>query len=289
MQKYFAVIFAALFMTIGVISCGDDPSNPDDDGTVNLFFQFKTGDTFTYDYYDRDEDNNRAPDTKKILVWTVLRTDASIGGRSNVAEIQQIEYEADGVTATDTTMLYFITNAQGQILQYNLLQTVLEQFSGDVDLAAVISQISETWIQVSDTKSPSPLSWNFSGILNTIQDVEVAVVTLDVKIDMSVESSHKGRVATTVPAGTYDGAFVTDHSTPTKILAAEDVSFPPLVEIENGDALIQDAVDLHYAVDIEAGILSITMDSKTTTLIPISSPYPVNGFEMELTTFTRAE
>lgn len=291
MKKSFAVLFAALFMALGVISCGDDPVEPDDGGTVNLSFKFKAGDTFTYDYYDRDENNDPDQDSKKVIVWTVLNTDVSIGGRSGVAEIQQIRYEADAVTAIDTSTVYFLTNSQAQVLQYNLFQNILTQFSGSVDLSTVISQISDNWIQVGDTKSPSALTWDFSGIVKTIQDVSVAgVIELDIKVEMSVNSSHKGRESVTVPAGTYASAYVTDHEVPTVITAAEDkeLTLPP-VSIENGDVLIQDAADLHYAIDIEAGIVSMSMDSHATTLVPVQAPYPINGFEMNLTSYTRAE
>lgn len=290
MKKSLAVLFAALFMVVGVIGCGDDPATPDDGGVINLSFQLKTGDKYTYDYYDRDEQNARVDDSKKVVVWTVLRTDVTLEGKSGAAEIQQITYEADGTTAIDTTTIYLLTNGQGQVLQYNLLQTVLAQFSGSVDLSPVIAQLPNAWIQVSDTKSPSPISWSFPDILQTVQDVDLAgLATLDISLLMSVKSSHKGRMSVTVPAGTYATAYVTDHETPTTIKAAEDKDIPPVINIKSGDELIQDAATLHYAVDIEAGILSMSMDSKSTTLIPVSLPYPVTGFEMELTSSVRAE
>ncbi len=290
MKKSFAVLFAALFMTVGVIGCGDDPVTPDDGGVINVSFQLKTGDKFTYDYYDRDEQNARVDDSKKVVVWTVLRTDVTLEGKSGASEIQQITYEADGTTPTDTTTIYLLTNSQGQVLQYNLLQTVLAEFSGSVDLGPVIAQLPNAWIQVSDTKSPSAISWSFPDIFQTVQDVDIAgLTTLDITLLMSVKSNHKGRMSVTVPAGTYATAYVTDHETPTTIKSAEDKEIPPLISIKSGDELIQDAATLHYAVDVEAGILSMSMDSKSTTLIPVSLPYPITGFEMELTSFTRAE
>lgn len=279
-----ALVTLALF-SIAMIGCGDDAPTIN----VNNYLKFNAGDKFTYDYYDRDASNARDESSKKVLVWTVLRTDINFDGRNGVSEIQQIRYEADGTTPTDTTLLYFLANGQGQLQQYNLLQTVIRQFSSATfDLGPVIDQMPDTWIQISDTKSPNALTWTFPELQTTLQDINVmSLATIDAKLKMSVSSNHKGKMDHTVVAGTYTDAFITDHQTPTGILAAETKTIGP-VTINDGDQIIQDSMTLHYAVSITGGILSHSMDSKQATVIPLGAPYPVNGFEMELTSVTRA-
>ncbi len=284
MKSSLAALAALALFSIAVVGCGDDDTPT---VTVNQYLKFNVGDKFTYDYYDRDATNARDESSKEVRVWTVLQTGITMFNRDVVTEMQQIRYEADGTTPIDTSMVYFVANGQGQLQQYNLLQMIVGQFSSEtLDLQPVIDQIDDTWIQVSDTKSPSALSWTFPEILQSLKDIDVmGQFTIDAKLQMSVSSSHKGKMATTVAAGTYDDAFVTDHSVPTTITADEDVS---LVGIKKGDEIIKETMMLHYAVSITGGILSMEMDSKNATIIPISSPYPVNGFEMELTAVTRA-
>lgn len=289
MKRSFAALATLAIFSIVMIGCGEDDTPT---VQVNQYLKFNVGDQFTYNYYDRDPSNARVDSTKKVLVWTVLQTDINFENRDVVTEIQQIKFEADGTTPIDTTMVYFVANGQGQLQQYNLLQMVVGQFSSEtLNLQPVIAQIPNTWIQVSDTKSPSALNWNASNLLDlSLNDVEVAGgETLDAKLQMGVNSNHKGKVTTTVEAGTYDDAFITDHLVPTTILGNEDKTIGGVIEVTKGSPIIRDTMALHYAVSISGGILSQTMDSKTTAIVPLPLlTYPIPGFEMELTSVTRA-
>lgn len=289
MKSSLAALAALAFFSIALVGCGDDDTPT---VSVNQYLKFNVGDKFTYNYYDRDATNARDESSKEVRVWTVLQTDITMFNRDVVTEMQQIRYEADGTTPIDTSMVYFVANGQGQLQHYNVLKTIVGQFSSEtLNLQPVINQIPDTWIQVSDTKSPSALSWNAPNIIDvSLNDVEITGgETIDAKLQMGVSSSHKGKMATAVAAGTYDDAFVTDHSVPVSILGNEDKTIGGIINIQKGDPLIRDTMALHYAVSISGGILSMEMDSKTTSLVPMPLlTYPVPGFEMELTAVTRA-
>lgn len=283
MKHAFAALVALALFSVAMVGCGDDDTPTTQ---VNTYFKFNNGDKFTYDYYGRTDANARDESSKEVRTWTVVRTDLTMFNRDVVTEVQQIRFEADGTTAIDTTMLYFIANGQGQVLQYNLLQTIIGQFSSPtLDLTPVIEQVPDTWIQVSDTKSPSPLTWSFPELLQNLQDVNVGGFTLDAKLTAKVNSSHQGKMSETVTAGTYADAFVTDHTVPITIVTDEAIAAPP---IPKGTKIIDESMMLHYTVSVTGGILKMSMDSKNATIIPLTLPYPVKGFEMELKSVTRA-
>lgn len=297
MKNTLALLAVVLFAMVGVIGCGDNNTDPDDGVEVNVNLKFETGDKFTYNYYERDEQNARDESTKRKVEWTVVGTDMTKDGRSDAVEIREDRYDETGATIEETNMIYLASNGQGQVFQHNVLKLILQRFSGDgLDLEPVISQLSDAWSQISDVKSPSALSWtSLAQILQTLNDVDLAgVTTLDVKVDMSGDAMHEGRVTRTVAAGTFDHAYVTNHTFPVTLTAAEDKDLAPITTIKNGDPLIQAtgdaAMEVHYIVDVDGGILSMTMDSKQAALIPqplTGTPYPVNGFEMELTAVER--
>ena len=290
LKKTFAPIIP-LVIGIGMIGCSDDTPTI----SVNPTLKFTEGDEFTYDYYDRDETNVRLDAPKQIVVWTALRTDLDTLNRRGVTEFEEVRYEADGTTEISRSKFYMIADEQGKLLFHNLPQVMMSLFQTDaLNLSSLIDEVPDTWTQISDTKSPSPLTWSRTQSKGVVENAAIAFkgipITADIDMEIGVNSEHAGRVSTAVTAGTYEASFSTTTYVLVNLTAASDIIIPiPIspITIPKGQVIVDDSLSIEYHVDLEAGILQQIIDSKTVKASNVLD-VPVNGSEMELTSFTRA-
>lgn len=280
MRRILAFLFIPLFVaSIGFVGCGDDD---DPIGNVNQRFAFKAGDKYTYDYYDRDAQNMRDESTKKVVTWTVLETGISgFNGRSNVTSVEEVRYEADGTTETGRDTIHFQIDADGQIHIYDYFGTILNRFSGDLDLAAYLTGLNKVWLQLGSTNDANArvLVDEPTLINQTLTDVDVEGIVFDAQISLGYRSEHLGRDSLEVLLGKFD-AFSTDNIIRVSITNKDPLNIG-VGTLPPGTTIVGDSVMTHFDVDIVNGILRQTLDSKTVSVAGFFST-DVAGFEMEL-------
>ncbi len=273
MINLFRAFALVTLIAVGIVGCSS--GSPSDNTTdVNQFLEFKTGDKFTYNSYDRDASNQRVESSKEVVVWTVLRSGLDTLGKSEVAEIEAVTYETDGTTEKGRTKLYFSANGQGHLFQYNLIQSVVGRFDNET-VQALIDSIPDAWIQISDTKTTVDDSWSYAGAGNIKKSISIGDFQGQMTLD--VNSYHNGKVTTSVEAGEFTKTVNTDNNVTLHVTAASLTA-------------VSDSMSVHFDVDIDGGILKESLDSKTITVTILqATEYEVNGFEMELVSVTRAE
>ncbi|MCB0714339.1 MAG: hypothetical protein KDD67_18580 [Ignavibacteriae bacterium] len=276
------LLLVPVIIATAMVGCGDD--NPT--VSVNPVLKFTSGDKFTYNYYERDENDARVESSKQVVVWTVLRSGLDTLSENGVVEIQEVRFEADGTTEKSRSKIYFAID-QGELSQYNLFQTVLERFSGQVDLSSYIGDLPNTWVKVNSTKDASArvLQSNSNIVSQTLKDVMVLTLVFDAKLKLGINSQHLGKVEVTAPTKTYSAAYATDNWVNVNATNPEEISVPPITIPANSN-IINDSVLIHYDVDITDGILRQTMGSKT-VMVAGTVSQPINGYEMELTAVER--
>lgn len=286
-RQFLAVLLLPIFAVVGMVGCGDDepPVVP-----VNPYLKFTTGDTFEFDYYDRDLTGARQDASKQVIVWAVVRTDLDTLGKDGVTEIVETRYDATGTTQTGSSKIYVLANGQGEFHQYDLMRTVMDRFSGGVDLSTYLDSIPKVWVQVGDTKSASAVEIEdlAAGALITkaLNDVTVATFTFDAQIKMGIRSQHLGKTSVTVPAGTYASAYSTDNFVRVNLSNTTPITVGPIT-LPPGSTLVNDSVNVHYDLDVEDGPIRQQIESKA-LLVAGLYPLNINGSEMELTSSTRA-
>ena len=278
------LILPLLVASVAFVGCGDDD---DPIAVVNQSFNFKVGDTYTYDYYDRDMQNMQDATTKQVFVWTVLQTDLTMFSRSKVTEVEEVRYAADGTTETGRSKIYFSVDTDGQLFMYDLFGAVLNRFSGDLDLSAYLDGITKVWIHVGSTKDANArVLVDAPQLLNqTLTDVEVAGIMFDAQIVLGIRSQHLGRDSLTVAAGSYD-AYSTDNVIRGAISNKDQITVSG-IPIPANTSLVSDSVTTHFDLDLRDGILRQTLDGKTVSVAGLFST-DVTGFERELTAATHA-
>ena len=282
-RQFLAVLLLPILAVVGMVGCGDDdPVVP-----VNPYMKFAAGDTFNFDYYDRDSTGARQDASKQVIVWAVVRTDLDTLGKDGVTEIVETRYDATGTTQTGSSKIYVLANGQGEFHQYDLMRTVMDRFSGGVDLSAYLDSIPKVWVQVGDTKSASAIQIQdlAAGTLinKTLKDVTVSTFTFDAQIKMGIRSQHLGKTSVTVPAGTYASAYSTDNFVRVNLSNVDEI--PPLIPA--GTVLVNDSVNIRYDLDVEDGPIRQQIESKALTIAGLF-PLNINGSEMVLTSSTRA-
>lgn len=284
-MKNLLMLAAAGALTLGIAACSSDPVSTDPNSTVNKYVEFKKGDTFTYEYYDRMPDNTPDPATKQIRVWVVEETGLTYRSQPNASRITESFFQADGVTPTGTPSdtVYLVAKQDGSVYQYDVIGSIIRHIPA---ASTFIDQLSSTstWAQISDVKTPSAFSWLSSA--NSFKEVNISILTFtidaDMMLGMSAQHLGQGKRAVIVPAGTLTTeSFNTDHSVTVK---ATDHG-------NSSTVLLNDSMAVHYDVSIKSGIVRQTLDSKTITLnfqgVPI--PQPIAGFEMNLKSAVRAK
>lgn len=269
-----AALGIALLTAVG---CGDDATSPTD---INTHFELKQGDTFTYARYDRDMQNQRVESTKTMHKWVVVQTGLTYQGKTGVAKMLQLNFDATGTSQTGPADTVYIRSAVDGEVFMNVISATLSR----IPIAAPFADtIQFKWFKVSDTKQSNASTWFSLGTqTGFIQDVEYPLPGLGnvpVRLNINAFAYHHGKVPTTIGTTSHPNAFHTDH---TVTLTATGL----------GSTFIQDSLHLSYEVDVTSGILRQTMtsDSVTATL-PGSGPVSeaVLGFEMELVSAVRAK
>lgn len=287
MIRTLSLLILPCLLAVGFVACGDDdpPLTP-----INENFEFKSGDTYTYKYYDRDSTNTRVETSQQVFIWTVLRTDLDTLAKTSVAEIEEVRYDATGTNESGRSKIYMKVDVDGQVLIYNLVGTVLNRFSGAIDLSLYLDQVPKTWIIVGNTNDASArvLMNDSLHISQTLNNVVLPLVDpFDAKLNIGVRTNHLGAVAVSVAAGNYDKAYATDTKLFVKISNIDELVLP-FGTFPAGTTILQDSIRTHYDIDIDAGVLRQNSDSKIVQAVNGLVPVTVNGFEMELQSFTRA-
>lgn len=69
----------------GLTGCKDDPASPSGgDVNTDAIVAPKQGSTYTYAMYETDSTNKKVPGSDQTVVYTVVATNLSLGGKSNV-------------------------------------------------------------------------------------------------------------------------------------------------------------------------------------------------------------
>jgi hypothetical protein len=274
MKKLLLTCLAAGSVLLGVAGCSSGNTVAPIEGSQYL--KYGKGDMMTYEVYDRDAANARVDASKSIRVWTVLDTGITYQNKSGVARIEEINYQADGTTETSRDTIYVLSGEDGKVYQYNLLGSMVARISVAKDFA---DSVPKSWVWIGDIKDTGPLSWLSAG---TVQ-FNMTVQTITAKATVSMNASHVGKKSVTVNDSTFANAFHTDH---TLLVSATPVS-------GGTTQLLNDSLAIHYDIDITAGIVKQTMDSKSVSVtapgVPIPIPVPVTGFEMNLKSYTKAK
>jgi hypothetical protein len=247
---------------LGITGCGDDPVTIQPDPK----FSFTANEKFTYESTPRDMSQAPAPAEKRKVVWTVLQTGLTVGGRTEVSKVLEQRMGADSTTVESTDTLYFSANALGEFYQYDLIGSVARR----IPAAALISgEIPPTWTKIGDTKNASALSY----VATTESTITVTVSGIPVSVTYSVRGEHKGKTSVTVPKKTTATAFSTDLIVKLKASAL-------------GNPITNDSLTMNYAMDVTDGILKQSQESKTIIFkdpaTGIDSPQAIAGFDFLL-------
>jgi hypothetical protein len=264
------LLCGAAALTLALASgCGsDDPVTPGTGGNGDTYVKYNEGDKFTYDRYTRDASNQKDPASKETVVWTVLKANQTIGGRSGVSVVVEQAYMTDGTTPNgDADTLYFQSATDGKLYQYNLLRSVVKRIPG---AQIFVDSVPPRWIQISDTKSSSAGSWvALDGGL--VRDT-ISLLGTSLAIDFNMLASHKGTQAITVPKGSYTNSVHTDHSV--------------IIGIASQLVNSRDTLTLGYDVSPTDGIVHQSLGSKS---INVVSAQQVPGFDLELKSVARKQ
>ncbi len=286
MTRRLSLLILPCLLAVGFAACGDDdpPLTP-----INENFEFRAGDKFTYNYYDRDSANARLATSKQVYVWTVLRTGLDTLSRKDVAEIEEVRFDATGQTETGRSKIYMKINVDGALLAYDLVGTALGRFSGSVDLSSYLDQVPKDWVTVGSTNDANArvLANVYTPLSITLNNVVIPPIDpFDITLKTDVRADHLGAMEVTVPAGTYTKAYVTD----TKVfvdMTNKDAFMASGFPIPAGTQIINDSVRFRFEFDIDAGMISQASDSKAIVAAGLF-PTLINGYEMELTAVERA-
>lgn len=260
-----------LLSTIGLAAallagCGDDDGNTNT--TVNNYLQYKQGATYTYNSYQRDENNTRLDASKQVVIWTVIKADTTYQSRGSVAVIDEATYDGTGATLVSRDTIYVQSSGTGEVYQYD----VVGEFFGRVPPAAPYrDSVPESWSKIGDTKLTSTTETWHSAPEVTINNIQAPGIPVAITAFVKMDAMHKGVVAMTTPAGSFAKAYSTDHVVGLRANAL-------------GSPVLNDSLKVHYAFDIKAGMINKALDSKTLTLG--TQQLPVPGFEMELVSYT---
>jgi hypothetical protein len=273
MKNMLMACFAAGIALAGIAGCSDDAPTQVVEGTQYL--KFKEGDQFHYEVYDRDTNNVRITSSMKMQHWTVIDTGApALGGQS--VGITVFEVTTDGATEKDT--MYLQSRSDGVVQMYDVLGSMVSRFAIGESIGA---SVPKQWVKISDTKSPGALTWESTGDAIFSVATTIGGFPVNAQVTLTMDASHKGKQSAQGVDSTFANSFHTDHVLK---VAATDPTF--------GNVLVADssAINIHYDVDINAGIVKQTLDSRTVTLTPSVGgpiPQPVTGFEMILKSYTR--
>ncbi len=274
------ILFGLAIATVStlLVSCSSDNTI-----TANPSFAYAKGEVYTYDYYQRNIDNQRVDSTKRKRTWTVLQTDATAAmgapaGQQNVTMIKDDLYNEDGTTIASTDTIFVSAQEDGEFYEYDMLGVAASRFDSQL-LDTALSQIPKQWSKIGSTRDASALSWTSAASFLDSVFIPVGATTLSGTIEGSARADHKGKTDIAVPNGDYPTAYATDHS----IMITATVS---------AFTAIDDSLKMHVALDLNDGLLMQSMDSKN---VPINIPgipgipdsAPVIGFDMELVSITR--
>jgi hypothetical protein len=278
MKNILSLGAAAGIALLMIAGCGDDePTTPTE---VNTYFATKQGDTFTYARYDRDMNNQRVAGTKTMHKWVVIQTGLQYEGKTGVTKMLQLNYDSSGTTQTGAPDTVYLRSAIDGEIFMNVISATLSRIP---IAAAFADSIPFAWFKVSDTKIANTSTWfslgASSGIIKDVQYPFPGLGTVPLRVIITANAYHKGKVATSVGSTAYPNAFHTDHSVKMNATAL-------------GQPIIQDSLHLSYDVDVNNGILRQVMESDSVTATIPGSPAAteaVAGFEMELVAVVRAK
>ena len=287
MIRRLSLLILPCLLAVGFVACGDDdpPLTPIDEN-----FSFNTGDTYTYKYFDRDSTNTRVATSEQVFVWTVLRTDLDTLNESDVVEIQEVRYDATGQNESGRSIFYMSIDGDGQVSIYDLVGTTLNRFTGALDLSLYLDQVPKVWITVGSTNDANArvLMNDPNLIAKTLNNIALpSIEPFDARLEVGVRTDHLGAFEITVPTGTYEKAYSTDTKLMVKIETAEQVVIG--IPFPAGTVVLEDSITTHYDIDIDAGVLRQNAESRIVQAAQGLYPVNVNGYEMELQSFTKAE
>lgn len=268
MKHILSLAATVIVVALTFVGCGDDgPSEP-----VNTYLVFKVGDQFTYSFYQRDSTNQRVDASKQVRKWSVLRTDITVNGRSTATEVEEQVFDATGTTLAYRDTLYFSSTGQGKVEQYDIIGNLLAL----IPFAATYrDSVSPTWVQIGDVKTSGALTWVSLPQIQ-VNNIDIPGTSFKAVITLSMNASHKGRIALTTTAGSFTNNFKTDHSLKFVISSL-------------GVPVVTDSIQAHYNIDTKGGITRNDVDSRTFTVPGIADPVNIPGYEMELVSYTRAQ
>jgi hypothetical protein len=244
---------------VTMVGCSSSPTQT----TVNIFLQYKKGDVFTYHYYQRDNANQRVAASKQVRRWTVLKTDTAVDSRINVIAIDEAIYDGTGATLTGRDTLYFTSQADGRVEQYDIIRNLMALIPVVADYR---DSISSEWVRIGDTKATQATTWESLPGGITVNNVDIPVVG-KTSITLTMKAVHKGRHDTVSTAGSFTNNYRTNHT----------LTFTA--------SILTDSLSAHYDIDTQGGVVYQSADSKVIAALGLQ----VIGFDMELISYARAQ
>ncbi len=259
MKQLLQTLLILVVAAVTMVGCADSPTQT----TVNIYLQYKKGDTFTYNYYTRDSTNQRIQSSKQVRTWTVLKTDTAVDSRINVIAVDEKIFDAAGTTQTGGDTLYFTSQADGRVEQYDIIRNLMALIPV---VANYRDSISSEWVRIGDTKTAQATTWESLPGGLTVNNVDIPLVG-KTSITLTMNAAHQGRHDTTSMAGSFTNNYRTNHTLTFKA------------------SILTDSLIAHYDIDTKGGVVYQSADSKMIAALGLQ----VAGFDMELVSYTRAQ
>ncbi len=231
----------ALFLgccAIAVVSCSDDDTTgPDDNGgTKDNAFASKQGDYSTYDVYRLDENNETISTTGTYSTRTVLQTNVTFSGKSDVTMVvDSLFMPGSSQVERVDTVYYRIDN--NNLYIYNFAATFISFIPPDFPL-----QLTPVpaWIKVAELKETSS---EF-----THSDLKVNAVGIG-ELPVTITAKNKGKQV-------IDGYTVFHH----ELTASGQVKFPPLIDITVDIPIILDIGGVKNAANSPSTVIKMQIN-----------------------------
>lgn len=169
------------FCALAIVSCSDDDTgtNPDPTPTDNSF-QSKTGDHSEYDTYRLDDNNEEEVTTASYSSRTVLRTNMTFQGHSNVTMAVDSTFE-QGTTEVERVDTVYYRLDGNSLYIYNFAQTFVSMIPPDfaLPLEAVAG-----WVKVAELQESSS---------QFTSELKVKIAGSSTELTVTIAASNKGK------------------------------------------------------------------------------------------------
>lgn len=212
----------ALFLglcALAIVSCSDDETTgPDTSGTTENSFVSKQGDASGYDVYSLDENNEPESTTATYSTRTVLRTNMSYKGETDVTMAVDSLFASGNTEVISVDTIYYRVNSNSLYI-YNFANT----FTGLIpeDSPFQLEPIA-SWVKVAELKEQSS-SFTSSLKLNMV------FAGTPTELTVNIQGQNQGKTTSDVGGKTY--TVFRQQLTGTANLGIASITIPMTLEI----------------------------------------------------------